>query len=84
MNAVNNRSYEPIPLKDFKVKSEKEMELISKNHLFNMKSRHTIRDFSNKKVPFSIIKNWLKSGMFCTKWNKFYTVAFFHNIYSVN
>ena len=36
------------------------MELISKNHLLNMKSRHTIRDFSNKKVPFSIIKNSIK------------------------
>ena len=60
MNAINNSSYKPIPLKDFKAKSEEEMELISKNHLLNMKSRHTIRDFSNKKVPFSIIKNCIK------------------------
>ena len=60
MNSLNNRTYEPIPLKNFKFKSEKEMELISKNHLVNMKSRHTIRDFSNKKVPFSIIKNCVK------------------------
>ena len=60
MNVINNSSYKPIPLKDFKAKSEKEMELISKNHLLNMKSRHTIRDFSNKKVPFSIIKNCIK------------------------
>ena len=49
MNEINNSSYKPIPLKDFKAKSEEEMELISKNHLLNMKSRHTIRDFSNKK-----------------------------------
>ena len=60
MNAINNSSYKPIPLKDFKAKSEEEMELISKNHLLNMKSRHTIRDFSNKKVPFSVIKNCVK------------------------
>ena len=60
MNATNNSSYKPIPLKAFKAKSEKKMELISKNHLLNMKSRHTIRDFSNKKVPFSIIKNCIK------------------------
>ena len=60
MNEINNSSYKPIPLKDFKAKSEEEMELISKNHLLNMKSRHTIRDFSNKKVPFSIIKNCIK------------------------
>ena len=56
MNATNNSSYKPIPLKAFKDKSEKEMELISKNHLLNMKLRHTIRDFSNKKVPFQLLK----------------------------
>ena len=60
MNAINNSSYKPIPLKDFKAKSVEEMELISKNHLLNMKSRHTIRDFSSKKVPLSIIKNCVK------------------------
>ncbi len=53
MNATNNSSYKPIPLKAFKAKSEKEMELISKNHLLNMKLRHTIRDFQIKKFLFN-------------------------------
>ena len=57
MKSKNKKIYEPIPFEDFVSKSEEEMELISKNHLLNMKSRHTIRDFSSKKVPLSIIKN---------------------------
>ena len=60
MKSKNKKIYEPIPFEDFVSKSEEEMELISKNHLLNMKSRHTIRDFSSKKVPFSIIKNCVK------------------------
>ena len=62
MKSKNKKNYEPIPFEDFVSKSEEEMELISKNHLLNMKSRHTIRDFSSKKVPLSIIKNCVKAA----------------------
>ena len=60
MTSQKNNYYEPISLKDFQFKSESEMETISNNHLLEMTSRHTIRDFSNKDVPFSIIKNCIK------------------------
>ena len=40
--------------------SDSEMQINSKNFLKNMSSRHTIRDFSKKKVPYSIIKNCIK------------------------
>ena len=45
MKSKNKKIYEPIPFGDFVSKSEEEMELISKNHLLNMKSRHIIRFF---------------------------------------
>ena len=38
MKSKNKKNYEPIPFEDFVSKSEEEMELISKNHLLNMKS----------------------------------------------
>ena len=60
MTPQKNNYYEPISLTDFQFKSESEMETISNNHLLEMTSRHTIRDFSNKDVPFSIIKNCIK------------------------
>ena len=60
MTSQKNNYYEPISLTDFQFKSESEMETISNNHLLEMTSRHTIRDFSNKDVPFSIIKNCIK------------------------
>ena len=49
MNTKKTNSYKPIPLSDFKIKTEEEMELISQKHLLEMRSRHTIRDFSNSK-----------------------------------
>ena len=60
MTSQKNNYYEPISLTDFQFKSESEMETISNNHLLEMTSRHTIRDFSNKDVSFSIIKNCIK------------------------
>jgi len=58
-----NNYYKPILLTDFQFKSESEMETISNKHLLEMTSRHTIRDFSNKDVPFSIIKNCIKVAL---------------------
>ena len=75
MTSQKNNYYEPISLTDFQFKSESEMETISNNHLLEMTSRHTIRDFSNKDVPFSIIKNCIKvacsapSGANLQPWN---------------
>ena len=37
MKSKNKKLYEPILFEDFVSKSEVEMELISKNHLLNMK-----------------------------------------------
>jgi len=60
MNTKTNNFYKPIPLIDKKTKTESEMKTISQNHLLEMRSRHTIRDFSNKDVPYSIIENCIK------------------------
>ena len=57
---VNIKTYNPIKLRQRKLKSEAEMVNFSKQHLVDMKKRHTIRDFSKKIVSFSIIKNCIQ------------------------
>ena len=52
--------YEPIKLNSRKIFSDEEMLLISKHHLQDMSSRHTIRDFSEKSISFKVIENCIK------------------------
>ena len=52
--------YNPIKFNIRKKLSDIKMVLKSQNLLNEMVLRHSIRDFSNKKVPFSVIENCIK------------------------
>ena len=52
--------YQPVSLKVRTKKSDVEMISASESHFLEMRTRHTIRDFSSRKVPYSIIENCLK------------------------
>jgi nitroreductase len=53
-------SYKPVPLAFRENWPNHKMISISENHLNVMEMRRTIRDFSNKAVPYSVIENCLK------------------------
>ena len=57
---TKNKYYQPISPTTQKVVSNSDMELISKKHLLDMQSRHTIRDFSDRDVSYSIIENCIR------------------------
>ena len=78
----NNNLIEPISPIEQKAISNSDMEFISNKHLLKMQSRHTIRDFSDKNVSYSVIENCIKDSMFCTKWSKSTAMAFCSNIKS--
>ena len=59
---TKNKSYQPVSPDNQKLNSNSDMELISKQHLLEMQSRHTIRDFSDRKVSYSIIENCLRTA----------------------
>ena len=52
--------YKPIKFQVRKKLSDSKMILKSERFLSEMSLRHTIRDFSDKKVPFNVIKNCIK------------------------
>ena len=52
--------YKPIKFQVRKKLSDTKMILKSEKFLNEMSLRHTIRDFSDKKVPFNVIKNCIK------------------------
>ena len=52
--------YKPIKFQVRKKLSDSKMILKSEKFLSEMSLRHTIRDFSDKKVPFNVIKNCIK------------------------
>ncbi len=60
MSENNISKYDPIPLPE--VKKMSDPELISKSEIYLdlMKSRHTIRDFSKRSIPYSAIENCLR------------------------
>tara|TARA_B100000902_G_C27275759_1_gene898756 strand:- start:449 stop:1138 length:690 start_codon:yes stop_codon:yes gene_type:complete len=60
MDKNKTKSYQPISLPFKKKISDKSMILKSEDFLLKMKSRHTIRDFSDRLVPYSIIENCIK------------------------
>ena len=57
---IKNKYYQPISPVTQKVVSNSDMESISKKHLLDMQSRHTIRDFSDRDVSYSIIENCIR------------------------
>ena len=60
MDKNKTNSYQPISLPFKKNMSDKSMILKSEDFLLKMKSRHTIRDFSDRLVPYSVIENCIK------------------------
>tara|TARA_Y100001968_G_C19276381_1_gene676942 strand:+ start:196 stop:885 length:690 start_codon:yes stop_codon:yes gene_type:complete len=60
MKSTENSRYEFIPFEHLNGQSDSEMILSSENHFLKMKSRRTIRDFSERSVPFSVIENCIK------------------------
>ena len=53
-------TYAPMPLGGVKERLDSDLITRSKDYLTKMESRHTIRDFSKRKVPFSVIENCIK------------------------
>ena len=53
-------SFQPVPLKAREKWSDHKMVSISESHLTEMKKRRTIREFSNRAGPYSVIENCLK------------------------
>ena len=60
MDKNKTNSYQPISLPFKKKISDKSIIIKSEDLLLKMKSRHTIRDFSDRLVPYSIIENCIK------------------------
>lgn len=59
---VNGAAYEPIPLPDRRDFSDAEIGERAARFLAEMKTRHTVRDFSEKPVPRQVIQNCLRAA----------------------
>ncbi len=62
MFAREHVNYEALPLPDFHNMNDAEMEMAARDFYAFMRKRHTVRDFSERKVSLSVIENCIRTA----------------------
>lgn len=62
MIARSSLTYEPVPLTDHVSMTDDEMANAARAYLDRMKSRHTVRDFSDRDVPQPVIEDCIRTA----------------------